>query len=470
MLEIKVQQDKTSLKLKIDVFFEGAPERIKQFVHMDFLVSPREAIGGYRYGLIVLDAKCRYVFVCPTKGRTTEQVPTLLRRLFVQDGGFPENLILDRHSPFVSATFADWCATNNVQLKKVPQARHDFNGLAENVIRVLQSRTTSALIDAQLPNSFWMFALMYSAIVRNRTAHSALQWKSPLAAKTGRRPHIEELRTFGCVVYKRTDTPQKFEEKAVAGIFVGIQSDSTHSTYTVYDPIKRAMSTRYIQDVRVPPDVQDDAKLHNSFLKGLSDGQKKDHSAILTKDFFHGTVEIKRAPKVHAQKPPNTAAARRTLSKQRKRAIQAGEPLHYNDIKNNQASEGWLQACALEDAKQLEIGTYTLVAKNKVPENVDVAGCKRVFKKKRDGRLKVRNTMKGNRQKTRLMDDFASPVVQPITMLVALQFAVCHSWGFATFDVEAAFLNAPLPSGSDVYMALPDGHEFQETRVAKLAI
>lgn len=104
-------------------------------------------------------------------------------------------------------------------------------------------------VDAQLPVTFWMFALLCSAYIRNRTAHSALEWKTPFEAKTGEIPRLSDLRVFGCVAYKQSATNRKVEPDAVPGIFVGFDSSSTHGTYMIMDQEAAKISTRFIQDV-----------------------------------------------------------------------------------------------------------------------------------------------------------------------------------------------------------------------------
>ena len=482
-----------STKLKVDPIFKTIPERPREILHMDFLVAPCEAIGGYKYGLILIDVGCKHVAVCPAKKKDGAYVANLLQNAMVNDGGFPSIIVIDRDSPFTSNYFKDWCGSRGIQYKRVPQARHEFNGLAENVIKVLQSRITSALVDAQLPKSFWMYALLYSALVRNRVAHSKLEWMSPYELKTGKVPPVSELRTFGCVVYKRANDAGKFDPRAVLGIFVGIDVNSTHGTYIIYNPETRAASTRFIQDVRfnedmtwhqytlardrirkLPPSSDADVAPYFGAMKDLTPDQRKQHAAVLTEEELKATttalttIQIKRPPSEHQLKPMDSKTARRVAKKQREKALAAGEPLNYADIANHPEKEKWYDACKLEDDKQIKIGTYDFVEQSNLPEGSHVADCKRVFKKKRNGILKVRNTMKGNRQRTRLLHDFASPVIQPIVVSLALQIAVTMDWDFATFDVETAFLNADLPSGSEFYMRLPDGHPKRETHFARL--
>lgn len=180
--------------LKTDRLLKMVPTKPFEIFHMDFLVSPCEAIGGYKYGLVMIDLQPRFVFVELTKSRKSQDVVSKLNALFVLQGAFPQMLVIDRDSPFVSQELFDWCVANHVQFKKIPQARHEFHGLAENVIKVLQSRLTTMLLDAQLPKTYWGFALLYAAYVRNRSAHVAQDWKSPFHMRFDKLPSNEFLR------------------------------------------------------------------------------------------------------------------------------------------------------------------------------------------------------------------------------------------------------------------------------------
>ena len=66
---------------------------------------------------------------------------------------------------------------------------------------------------SELPNSFWSFAVHYSCYVLNRCASSALKGITPQEAKTGKRPNVDDLHTFGCDAWVKIEKGQLFQGK-----------------------------------------------------------------------------------------------------------------------------------------------------------------------------------------------------------------------------------------------------------------
>lgn len=169
-------------------------------------------------------------------------------------------------------------------------------------------------------------------------------------------------------------------------------------------------------------------------------------------------IRVPAKPTEHKKKRSNPEKGRKYLKQLREKALKANEPFDYARIHGGPDANEWYASCTKEDNAQEAIPTWQLVEKNKLEPNTHVAGCKRVFKVKQDGRKKVRNTFQGHTQKLKLLDDHRSPTVLKVTFFMALQIAVSYKWSFALFDVETAFLNSKLAKEPKVFMRLPDGH------------
>lgn len=103
----------------MDPLLSIKPSVAFEVFHMDFLVAPCEAIGGYKYSLVLIDVFPKYVYPVFTKTRKATVVVANLQSLFVQQGNFPKMLVIDRESAFVSQDLEDWCAANHVMTKKL---------------------------------------------------------------------------------------------------------------------------------------------------------------------------------------------------------------------------------------------------------------------------------------------------------------------------------------------------------------
>ena len=72
-----------------------------------------------------------------------------------------------------------------------------------------------------------------------------------------------------------------------------------------------------------------------------------------------------------------------------------------------------------------------------------------------EARFKARLVCGGHRQTAEDYDEIFSPVVRFTTIRTLLALTALHNWATAQFDVECAFLNAPLKE--EVYIRIPDG-------------
>ena len=83
---------------------------------------------------------------------------------------------------------------------------------------------------------------------------------------------------------------------------------------------------------------------------------------------------------------------------------------------------------------------------------------KRIFKKKRDGRIKVRDVFGGHTQSVKLDDVHSSPIVNPNTFFTVLTLVVSTGWDYCTLHIETVYLNAVLPPDPPLFAELPDAH------------
>lgn len=98
------------------------------------------------------------------------------------------------------------------------------DGTAERIIQTINNKIRCLLLAAQLPPSFWGDAALHAAELYKITPQRRLGWKSPHELLHGQPPNIDNLRTFGCLVYfwNPEDKRQgKLDVKAKRGIYLG---------------------------------------------------------------------------------------------------------------------------------------------------------------------------------------------------------------------------------------------------------
>ena len=75
------------------------------------------------------------------------------------------------------------------------------NGVAERFNRTLEEKTMTMPITAQLPVSYWEYAMKYATWLINRSTSSSLlaEKLTPYEAWTGRKANLGGVHTFGCM-------------------------------------------------------------------------------------------------------------------------------------------------------------------------------------------------------------------------------------------------------------------------------
>jgi len=112
--------------------------------------------------------------------------------------------------------------------------------------RTIAQMVRAMLLNSGLPSTLWCFAAEAAADIYRYTFHSALQM-TPYEAWYKTKPHIDNLRVWGCYVYVRIHDPKKLDHRVTRGHFLGF----TKSRLIVrwYDPstqtVKHASAVRF---------------------------------------------------------------------------------------------------------------------------------------------------------------------------------------------------------------------------------
>jgi len=131
----------------------------------------------------------------------------------------------------------------------------------------------------------------------------------------------------------------------------------------------------------------------------------------------------------------------------------AEEPTTLEDALVSEDAPEWRNAWKSELESLKKNGTWVI---QRVPENRNIVGCRWLFKRKEDGRFKVRLVAKGYSQEPGI--DFREtfePVAKFTTLRLLLALIVENDWELHSMDVKTAFLNGELQE--EIYMEVPEG-------------
>ena len=110
--------------------------------------------------------------------------------------------------------FLDLQGSNGITYEPAPPYSQHKNGVAERMIRTINAKARSMLLDAALPMRFWTEAIHTSCYLHQRTPTFSLpEGKSPHEMLLGKVPNIHHLRRFGFVAYKWIPEKQRSDKK-----------------------------------------------------------------------------------------------------------------------------------------------------------------------------------------------------------------------------------------------------------------
>ena len=137
------------------------------------------------------------------------------------------------------------------------------------------------------------------------------------------------------------------------------------------------------------------------------------------------------------------------------------EPKSYKQVLSSPDKDAWTNAINSELNSIInDKEAATFMFRKYLPRAANLLPSRFVLKHKPStavskAKFKARLVCGGHRQTTEDYDEIFSPVVRFTTIRTLLALTSLHNWTTAQFDVECAFLNAPLEE--EVYIRIPDG-------------
>jgi len=119
-----------------------------------------------------------------------------------------------------NSEFSDFLVDRSISLESTGGYASFLNGKVERPHRTIGQMVRAMLLNSGLPSTLWCYAAETAADIYRYTFHSALN-KTPYEAWYGVKPHINNLRVWGCHVYVRIPNPKKLEQRVVRGYFLG---------------------------------------------------------------------------------------------------------------------------------------------------------------------------------------------------------------------------------------------------------
>jgi len=187
-------------------------------VHSDLCGPIKHSIGGVQYYIIYIDECTRYTEVYFLITKTAEEISAKFQhyQAWVETQGFHiKRFRSDNGSgEYNNSIFLGLLGEKGITFEPSPPYTQHKNGTAERMIRTLNAKARSMMLDANVPIVFWPEAIRTACYLHRRSPTSSLtDNRSPYEARYGTTPKIGHLRRFGCRAYKHIPPAQRTEKK-----------------------------------------------------------------------------------------------------------------------------------------------------------------------------------------------------------------------------------------------------------------
>ncbi|MEO0435035.1 MAG: DDE-type integrase/transposase/recombinase, partial [Cyanobacteria bacterium J06656_5] len=138
-----------------------------EIVALDY-IGPLPNCNGYRYILTAIDLFSRYAFAYPVRDLSADTLILTCKEIF-SIAGFPDSILSDRGTQFVSQAFLDFLKKFNINKISTNAYSPQSNGCSERFNGTLQTNIQAYLNQVGLSRFYWVKALP-SALLSYRTA------------------------------------------------------------------------------------------------------------------------------------------------------------------------------------------------------------------------------------------------------------------------------------------------------------
>jgi len=187
-------------------------------VHSDLCGPMKHSIGGTQYYIIYIDDCTRYTEVYFLITKTAEEILAKFQHFqaWVETQGFHiKRFRSDNGSgEYSNSVFLGLLGEQGITFEPSPPYTQHKNGTAERMIRTLNAKARSMMLDANVSIIFWPEAIRTACYLHRRSPTSSLtDNRTPYEALYGTILKIGYLRRFGCRAYKHIPPIQRTEKK-----------------------------------------------------------------------------------------------------------------------------------------------------------------------------------------------------------------------------------------------------------------
>ena len=415
-----------------------------------------QARGGFNYFVTFTDDFSRYgyVYLMKHKSETFDRFKEFKNEVENQLGKSIKAIRSDRGGEYLSQEFDNYLKECGIISQLTPPGTPQWNGVSERRNRTLLDMVRSMMSQADLPISFWGYALETAAFLLNRTPTKTVE-KTPYEVWTGTEPNLSFLKIWGCVAHVKKLTSDKLESKSAVCLFVGYPKET--KGYYFYSKAENKVFV-----ARKAVFLEKEFLLKKNSGSKIELGESQVPQTPVEYELEMGSSSQQNVEQeTITQEPRRSSRVRREIERygflitdsDTIELVDREDPTTYQEAIESPDSDHWREAMNSEMQSMYDNKVWALVDP---PEGAKVIECKWLFKLKADKTYKGRLVAKGFRQTHGVdYDETFSPVVMLKSIRILLAIAAFHDYEVWQMDVKTAFLNGNLLE--DVYMTQPEG-------------
>ncbi|QRW26380.1 Retrovirus-related Pol polyprotein from transposon TNT 1-94 [Rhizoctonia solani] len=129
-------------------------------------------------------------------------------------------------------TFEEWMHSKGIEHQKTKADSLESNGIAEQGIETMNNFQQCMRADANLPDKYWGFAIVYAAYLWNVTPKVFLNGQTPKEMFSGQMHNIAQLQRFGCTAWVQVPDKQwtKLQDQSIKCTYIGFTSNQKAHT------------------------------------------------------------------------------------------------------------------------------------------------------------------------------------------------------------------------------------------------
>jgi len=147
----------------------------------------------------------------------------------------------DRGGEFNSTQFTLFCNETGIKHFTTTPYTPQQNGVVERRNQTIVEMARCLLKSKGVPCKFWGEAVVTAVYILNRAPTKSLHNMTPFEAWYGKKPRVDHLRTFGCLVHVKVVGTgiTKLYDRSTKMVFLGYESGT--KGYRVFDPVNNQL-------------------------------------------------------------------------------------------------------------------------------------------------------------------------------------------------------------------------------------